>query len=770
MDLKIPGYELIRTIGKGGMATVYLAKQNVLDRNVALKVMSRNLAEDPEFGKRFMSEARIVSQLVHPNIVTVYEVGQFEDRYFLSMEYVDGYDLRAKKSKLDLAGKIRVIEDIARALHYAGDKGYVHRDIKPENIMFRAGDGSAVLTDFGIAKAVESDLSMTQTGTAVGTPHYMSPEQAKGKLVDPRSDLYSLGIVFYQLLTGRVPYDGESAIAIGIKHITEPLPVLPSQLKVLQPVLDGLLEKNKQHRYANGLELLNDLRKIDFRDLEAAAGHDAQAIADAENAETQVAGVSDEFDETDRFTLTNMPVTEEQVAQPGSRGAVFFSVIFVLLAIAFFIYMARPSLLEPYIARGEQAVKPFIERGSQLSRDIGKQLPSLQSDLSGDEERPVSAAPEQDNTTQTALEPDSVEQNLEPESETTHSGKIEGRDSVPIQTELGNSSDEPLPSGVVSQETFEAPDLPSIESLRAGINNLKEKVALDPLLMEEYVQRHRELLNHYPDDTETLASLGLIKLKMEKAVTEAISQSRFDSARSRIRTLTQLFPNIDPARVSEFNNDIAQRERISVFLKQAEENMSSGRISSPEGNNAIDSYLSVLSIDAEHTVAIDSLNKISNAYIGKAENSIASENLEQALEYVNIALKAFSDNPSAVELKRSLLAKQAQLQQIADALSAAQKYSDLGYLYSPEGGSAFDEYQKVLQLDAAHTEGLRGLEGLVDLLSVKVWALVGEAKFDAARSELARPMILMPDNARLQAMLTAIDEVDPIDSEDTTLR
>jgi tetratricopeptide (TPR) repeat protein len=222
--------------------------------------------------------------------------------------------------------------------------------------------------------------------------------------------------------------------------------------------------------------------------------------------------------------------------------------------------------------------------------------------------------------------------------------------------------------------------------------------------------------------------------------------------------------------VSEFNNDIAQRERISVFLKQAEENMSSGRISSPEGNNAIDSYLSVLSIDAEHTAAIDSLNKISNAYIGKAENSVASENLEQALEYVNIALKAFSDNPSAVELKRSLLAKQAQLQQIADALSAAQKYSDLGYLYSPEGGSAFDEYQKVLQLDAAHTEGLRGLEGLVDLLSVKVWALVGEAKFDAARSELARPMILMPDNARLQAMLTAIDEVDPIDSEDTTLR
>jgi len=134
MDIDIPGYTLLRTLGKGGMATVYLASQDVLERRVALKVMSRNLAEDSAFGARFMREAKIVSQLVHPNIVTVHEVGQHDGRYFLSMEYIDGHDLRTVRKNLDLAGK-----------------------------------------------AVENDLTMTQTGTAIGTPHYMSPEQAKGK-------------------------------------------------------------------------------------------------------------------------------------------------------------------------------------------------------------------------------------------------------------------------------------------------------------------------------------------------------------------------------------------------------------------------------------------------------------------------------------------------------------------------------------------------------------------------------------------------------------
>jgi serine/threonine protein kinase len=268
MTLQIPGYRILRTLGKGGMATVYLAIQDIFERQVALKVMARGLADDPAFGQRFFREARIVSQLVHPNIVTVYDVGVHDGSYYLSMEYIDGLDLKQARKQLTISEKIQAVQDIAKALDFAGQKGFVHRDIKPENIMVSSADKRAVLMDFGIARAAETDISVTQTGLAIGTPHYMSPEQAKGKAVDIRSDLYSLGVVFYLLLTGRVPFDGDSAVAIGIKHITEPVPQLPDALRVAQPIIDALMAKLPAERYQQPSELVQALDVLSQRALQ----------------------------------------------------------------------------------------------------------------------------------------------------------------------------------------------------------------------------------------------------------------------------------------------------------------------------------------------------------------------------------------------------------------------------------------------------------------------------------------------------------------------
>lgn len=265
MTPHIPGYRIVRTLGKGGMATVYLAVQDIFERAVALKVMEQSLADDPTFSKRFFREARIVSQLVHPNIVTVFDVGVHEGAFYLSMEYIEGQDLKQARKQLNLKQKIQVVQDIARALEFAAHKGYVHRDIKPENIMIAKADQRAVLMDFGIARAAETDLSVTQTGLAIGTPHYMSPEQAKGKAVDARSDLYSLGVVFYLLLTGKVPFDGDSAVAIGIKHITETLPLLPDRLAAAQPIVSTLLAKSPADRFQQPEDLiaaLEDLKSV----------------------------------------------------------------------------------------------------------------------------------------------------------------------------------------------------------------------------------------------------------------------------------------------------------------------------------------------------------------------------------------------------------------------------------------------------------------------------------------------------------------------------
>lgn len=284
MQIEIPGYRIIRTLGKGGMASVYLAIQESFEREVALKVMAPELSKDAAFGERFLREARIVSRLIHPNIVTVYDVGIHEGYYFLSMEYVPGQDLTRKRFDLSLADSLNVVKDIARALDFAGTKGYVHRDVKPENIMLRDESGRAVLMDFGIARPSDVASGMTQTGMAIGTPHYMSPEQAKGLPVDTRADIYSLGVVLFLLLTGRVPYHADSAVVVGIMHVSEDIPRLPPHLQVFQAIIDCVLAKNPLARYQTGAELIEDLDAISAQDIAEAAELREQTQQDAEES------------------------------------------------------------------------------------------------------------------------------------------------------------------------------------------------------------------------------------------------------------------------------------------------------------------------------------------------------------------------------------------------------------------------------------------------------------------------------------------------------
>jgi tetratricopeptide (TPR) repeat protein len=256
-EIRIPGYRILKQLGRGGMASVYLAIQESMEREVALKIMLPSLgAADPSFSERFIREAKIVARLSHPHVNSVFDVGVAGPYHFFSMEYITGGDLKSRiHNGMVPRAALAIIRQVASALAYAHSKGYVHRDVKPENVLFRE-NGTAVLTDFGIAKASDNATQMTATGAVIGTPHYMSPEQAMGRETDRRSDIYSLGVMLFEMLTGHVPYTGTSAISIGIRHLKDPIPVLPPPYHVYQPLLNKFLAKEAGGRFQNGEEAI----------------------------------------------------------------------------------------------------------------------------------------------------------------------------------------------------------------------------------------------------------------------------------------------------------------------------------------------------------------------------------------------------------------------------------------------------------------------------------------------------------------------------------
>ena len=287
-------YELLEELGRGGMAIVYRAMDKHLEREVAIKVLPFSLAFDAEFVERFTREARTSAQLEHPNIIPIYRVGKTGRVIHFVMKFLRGGSLSrvmAERKKLTPAEIRKLLTDVGGALGYAHKRGIVHRDIKPDNIMFDEF-GQCVVTDFGIAKA-GTGSKLTGTGMSIGTPHYMSPEQARAQSIDGRSDLYSLGILAYQALVGEVPYDGEDSFAIGYKHIMEPIPVplldTVDERRVFE-IIKRLIAKDPFDRFQDAEALLKALEGQPRESVAARRISTAQAILSPQSTTPLPAG------------------------------------------------------------------------------------------------------------------------------------------------------------------------------------------------------------------------------------------------------------------------------------------------------------------------------------------------------------------------------------------------------------------------------------------------------------------------------------------------
>jgi tRNA A-37 threonylcarbamoyl transferase component Bud32 len=259
-------YELEELVGTGGMSSVFRAHDALLERRVALKLLHDHVARDEEQVERFRREARAVAQLSHPNIVTVIDRGERDGRQYIVFEYVEGENLKqlvVRNGPLPVRRALEVALQVGRALAFAHHQGLVHRDVKPQNVLLPVG-GEVKVTDFGIARSLDVE-GLTQTGSVVGTSHYIAPEQARGQPVDPRTDVYSLGAVLYELVTGEVPFPGESFVAVALRHVNEPPPSAREHRPDVSPRLDGAvgraMAKDPAQRFRSMDEFVAELEE-----------------------------------------------------------------------------------------------------------------------------------------------------------------------------------------------------------------------------------------------------------------------------------------------------------------------------------------------------------------------------------------------------------------------------------------------------------------------------------------------------------------------------
>ncbi len=618
--MEIPGYRIIRPLGKGGMASVYLALQESVDREVALKIMAPHLLADSTFGDRFLREARIAAKLHHRHVVGVVDVGKHEQWHYIAMEYLPGGSI---SKDIDPLGALRVTREMARALAYAHSKGFIHRDIKPDNILLRE-DGSAALTDFGIARAADSATKMTRAGSVVGTPHYMSPEQARGLPLDGRADLYSLGVLLYELLVGEVPYQADDPLAIGIMHITEPVPELPENLAALQDLVDRMMAKQVGDRFQNGDDVAESVAAYEI------------AIAEGELPEVmtpdpmQRERILNSLSSTAR--ITRVTPADVAAALPGGRADPITEKAAALAGTA-----VMPQL-------SGTAVLPLLEGGDVVDRALARS----------------SAEPRtQQRTKQSAAVRPRTEGGIkrigDAEAEAALAAKAKSRKPLWIGLAAGVAvlavalwfAQEPLrawlqPSDLTAQ--LAKAELAEQQGRLAG----EERDNADAI--------YRSILEEDPDNERAQAGRRSVGERLIARARSELTNNDVDAARitaTQARGILQGGPELD-----ELDENISSREgsvdEIESLIKRGNAALESGRWAGSE-DAALELFQKIVEIDAASPFGYEGQKKALDGLARQANDYLDQGRFDEAQRVISQIESVSLNHASLPELQQRLL-------------------------------------------------------------------------------------------------------------------
>jgi serine/threonine-protein kinase PpkA len=749
--IEIPGYKILRQLGRGGMATVYLAMQESVQREVALKVMSPALLVDPDFGERFLREARIAAKLHHRHVVGVHDVGREGDHHYIAMEYLGGGTLLSKEGEpRPVAFALRVTREIAMALNYAHAKGFVHRDVKPDNILLR-DDGSSALTDFGIARASDSATHMTRTGTVIGTPHYMSPEQARGRSLDGRADLYSLGIVLYELLTGRVPYHADDSLAVGIMHITQPVPILPEALLPLQPLLNRMLAKQPDDRYQNGAAVADAIEQVEIAlargDLPEVAQPDEAyrrqilgastptqarpAAGTPPQARATVATPTESLHYRAEPSLGRMDdIAAQPMRRPMGRGATprstnsdqpsrkglwlaLLGVLVVAGALGAWQFQGRLRALIPntelngLITRADKALADGKLIGTQ--RDSARELFEAARTLDPDNEQ---ARQGLSKVGQKLLEQARV--------------ALTRNDLDAMKNDLDAAND--VLGGGAEIEQLRA-DLRRAETRHSAADELLTKgaaaLAAGKLIgAGSAAEAYQHVIDNDGSNAVAISGLRKVGERLVEQARAAIADGKADAANQRIAELEQLTPS--HAAIPELRGEVAKlhasdSEALEKTLTKAEAQQRAGRIGGDEGALAL--FQTVLKKAPDNARAKTGLRKVAQTLVAQANQALNDSNTVQAEKLLQQAeaavpdladLRAVRSRLREAREQQDIAKQQAQISpaeqtRIATLLEEADKALIEGNLIEPPSDCAFDKYRAVLRVDKDNAKAMAGL-------------------------------------------------------------